>query len=134
MKNPGAQISDTEWEIMRIVWKRHPISAADIIAALVAEDATWHPKTARTLLNRLVRKQALAYEKDGRVYHYRPLVREADCIAHQSESFLDRVFGGSLTPLLAHFVSRQKLKPEEVDELRSLLSSADRNRPTRKKK
>lgn len=119
---------------MRIVWKGHPVSAADIIAALVAEDATWHPKTARTLLNRLVRKGALAYAKDGRVYHYRPLVREADCIAHQSESFLDRVFGGSLTPLLAHFVSRQKLKPEEVDELRSLLASADRNRSPRRKK
>lgn len=127
MMKTGSQITDTEWEIMRIVWKRHPISAADIIAQLTAEDATWHPKTARTLLNRLVRKKALGYERTGRVYLYTPLVQEEKCIAHQSESFLERVFGGSLTPLLAHFVGRQRLKPEDLDELRAILSAADRD-------
>lgn len=111
---------------MRIVWKRHPVTAADIITALTSEDATWHPKTARTLLNRLVQKKVLGYERSGRVYHYIPLVQEEECIAHQSESFLERVFGGSFTPLLAHFVKRQRLKPAELDELRSILA-ADRN-------
>jgi BlaI family penicillinase repressor len=130
MKTPEPQISDTEWEIMRIVWKRHPVTAADIIAALTSEDATWHPKTARTLLNRLVQKKALGYERSGRVYQYIPLVKEEDCIALQSESFLERVFGGSFTPLLAHFVKRQRLKPAELDELRSILA-ADRT-PTPK--
>lgn len=108
---------------MRIVWKHHPVTATEIIKALAAEDATWHPKTARTLLNRLVQKKALSYERSGRVYHYIPLVQEEDCIAHQSESFLERVFGGSFTPLLAHFVKRQRIKPAELDELRSILAA-----------
>src|SRR5688572_24599692 len=120
MKKPQTQITDTVWAITLIVWKRHPVTAAHIIAALLAEDTTSHPTTARALLNRLVQKQALGYERSGRVYHYIPLVQEEECIAHQSESFLDRVFGGSFTPLLAHFVSRQRLKPAELDELRSI--------------
>src|SRR5215216_5411001 len=101
---PTPKISDTEWEIMRIVWARHPITAADIIAELTAGDASWHPKTARTLLARLVEKKALEYEERGRVYVYEPRVTEQDCVAAASGSFVQRVFGGSLKPMLAHFI------------------------------
>src|SRR5689334_10456163 len=101
------KISETEWEVMKVLWTKSPLAAEDVIAALVAQD-DWHPKTVKTLLNRLVKKQALGFEKDGRAYLYRPLVREADCVRAVSDSFLDRVFGGSLTPMLAHFVERKK--------------------------
>ena len=115
------RISETEWELMKIVWARSPITAAQIIEELVSQDATWHPKTARTLLNRLVKKQALGYRKEGRTYAYRPLVAESDCVAGISESFLDRFFGGSLAPMLAHFAARRRLSREEIRELRRLL-------------
>ena len=72
------KISDTEWEIMHVVWAQHPITAADIIARLTAADPTWHPKTARSLLARLVGKQALDYEERGRVYVYEPRVTEEE--------------------------------------------------------
>ena len=75
--NRTPRISDTEWEIMRIVWTHHPIAAADIIARLTAADASWHPKTARTLLARLVEKGALDYEERGRSYVYAPRVYAA---------------------------------------------------------
>src|SRR5688572_27600704 len=55
-------ISETEWEIMRVIWAHHPITAADVIARLTEVDASWHPKTARTLLARLVAKKALDYQ------------------------------------------------------------------------
>src|SRR5262245_60727031 len=125
------KISDTEWEIMRVVWARHPITAADIIAQLTAADPTWHPKTARTLLARLVEKKALGYEERGRLYVYEPRVTEAECVAAASGSFLDRVFGGSLTPMLAHFIEQRRLTPEDLDELRALL---DEPRPPAKRK
>ena len=114
------KISDTEWEIMRIVWAHHPITAADIIARLTAADATWHPKTARTLLARLVEKKALDYEERGRRYVYEPLVSESDCVALASGSFVERVFGGSLKPMLAHFIEQRRLTRDELDELRAL--------------
>jgi BlaI family penicillinase repressor len=128
MKTP--KISDTEWEVMRVIWAKHPITAAEIIERLVAADPSWHPKTARTLLARLVRKQALDYEPQGRSYVYEPLISEKECVAVASESFIARVFGGSLRPLLAHFVERQKLTSQDLEEVRRLLDAPRENRKT----
>jgi BlaI family penicillinase repressor len=114
------RISETEWEIMKICWGRPAVTAQEIIDALAAQD-DWHPKTVKTLLNRLVKKRALGFQKDGRAYLYHPLVAEKDCVSAESKSFLDRVFGGSLKPMLAHFVENRKLSPKEIAELKTLI-------------
>jgi BlaI family penicillinase repressor len=115
------RISETEWEIMRVVWARNPVTAAEIIDELSKADPTWHPVTAKTLLNRLVKKGALGYDLDGRAYVYRALVRERDCVNAASSSFLERVFDGSLSTMVAHFVENRKLTPKQVKELRKML-------------
>jgi BlaI family penicillinase repressor len=115
------RISETEWEVMKVLWGQAPLTAAAVIERLTAQDPTWHPKTARTLLNRLVKKKALGFRRDGRAYLYRPLVAERDCVAAASESFLDRVFGGALEPMLAHFVEHRRLSASEVRELERIL-------------
>ena len=122
---PIPKISETECEVMQVLWAKSPLSSGEIIEALAAADPTWHPKTAKTLLNRLVKKKALGFQKDGRAYLYRPLVKEAECVKAVSESFLDRVFGGSLTPLLAHFVEHRKLSAAEIRELKRLLEEKE---------
>lgn len=119
------RISETEWEVMRIIWTKAPCSAGEVIEALSRRDPTWHPKTVKAFLSRLVRKKALGFRKEGRAYLYRPLVQEKDCVDAASESFLERVFGGSLKPMLAHFVERKKLSEEEIRELRRLLKSSE---------
>lgn len=123
MKRP--RISETEWEVMKVIWAQAPCSASEIIAALAKTDPSWHPKTIKTYLNRLVRKGALGFQKEGREYLYRPLVRENECISQASESFLSRVFGGSLKPMLAHFVEHKKLSAEEIRELKDLLNEQE---------
>ena len=131
------KITDTEWEIMRIVWAQHPITAADIIARLTAADPTWHPKTARTLLARLVEKKALDYEERGRAYVYEPRVTKRECIAAASGTFVERVFGGALKPMLAHFIEQRQLTREELEELRALLNQPGRTpspKPAKRKK
>jgi BlaI family penicillinase repressor len=115
------RISDTEWEVMRVVWAQAPCSAGMIIETLMHGDSSWHPRTVKAFLNRLVRKGVLGFSKEGRAYVYKPLVREEDCVDAASESFLERVFGGSMKPMLAHFVERKKLSREEIRELRRLL-------------
>jgi BlaI family penicillinase repressor len=115
------RISENEWEIMRVIWGRGPCSANDLIEALRSKDHTWHPKTVKTYLTRLVNKQALDFLKEGRAYLYSPLVTKAECVAAASESFIERVFGGSLKPMLAHFVERKKLSAEEIRALKQLL-------------
>ena len=117
------RISETEWEVMKVVWAQTPCSAGQIIEALTRRDPTWHPKTVKAFLTRLVRKGALGFRKEGRAYLYRPLVKEKDSVDAASVSFLERVFGGSLKPMLAHFVERKKLSEEEIRELRSVLKN-----------
>jgi BlaI family penicillinase repressor len=118
---PLPRITETEWEIMRVVWARHPVTANEIIEQLLTEDTTWHPKTARTLLARLVQKKALDYEPQGRTYVYQPRVSQTECVAAASESFLERVFGGSLKPMLAHFVEQRRLTKADLRDLENLL-------------
>jgi BlaI family transcriptional regulator, penicillinase repressor len=119
------RISETEWEVMEVVWSQAPCSAGEIIEALTRKDASWHPRTAKAFLNRLVKKKALGFSKEGRAYVYRPLVRREECVDAVSESFLGRVFGGSLRPMLAHFVERDKLSQDDIRELRRLLKNTD---------
>jgi BlaI family penicillinase repressor len=119
------RISETEWEIMKVVWAQAPCAADQIIELLTRADSTWHPKTVKAFLNRLVKKRVLGFRKEGRAYLYRPLVRESECVAAASESFLDRVFGGSLKPMLAHFVERRKLSTAEIKELKELLEERE---------
>jgi BlaI family penicillinase repressor len=118
------RISEAEWLVMKVCWNRSPINAQEIIEAL-APPASRHPKTVKTLLNRLVKKGALGFKKDGRAYLYEPLVAEQDCVTAESTSFLERVFGGSLQPMLAHFVEHRKMSPEEIAELKRLIKQKE---------
>jgi BlaI family transcriptional regulator, penicillinase repressor len=123
--NRTPRISEAEWEIMKICWGRSPITAREIIETLSASD-NWHPKTAKTLLNRLIKKRALGFQKEGRAYLYEPLIAEKDCVTAESNSFLDRVFGGSLKPMLAHFVENRRLSPGEIAELKVLIKQQEK--------
>ena len=120
------RITGKEWEIMRVVWEDHPITASQIILSLGQQDPTWHPKTVRTLLSRLVKKKALDYKPIGRAYVYEPKVSESECVSAVSASFLDRVFGGSLQPMLAHFVQQKALTKREIQELKRILENPER--------
>ena len=119
------RISETEWQVMNVVWQQAPCSASRIIEALNQDGASWHPKTVKAFLNRLVKKKALGFKLDGRAYLYHPLVRQSECAEAASQSFLQRVFGGSFQPMLAHFVARKRLSREEIRELKKLLDSQE---------
>ena len=118
------RISDAEWEVMRVVWKLHPVDAATV-AREAGDGRDWSAQTVKTLLSRLVAKGALGYDKDGKRYLYRPLVSEQDGVRHASRSFIERVFGGSVRPALLHFVEESELTPEEIEELKRLLDGRE---------
>jgi BlaI family penicillinase repressor len=115
------RISETEWQIMQVIWRLGSATSQQVVDALTVINSSWHPKTAKTLLSRLVKKKALGYHKEGRAYIYRPLATQEDCVTAESDSFLERVFGGSLRPMLAHFVEEGKLSRKEINELKKLL-------------
>jgi len=119
------QISDAEWDVMRVIWNEEPRTAAEVITAL-EETHEWNHRTIRTLLARLVEKQALTYDVDGTRYLYRSAVKENDCIQQRGQSFVSKVFGGDVSALVAHFVQDNQLTSEEIAELSRLLEKKSR--------
>jgi BlaI family penicillinase repressor len=116
------KISEAEWQVMKILWKKSPLTANDIVESL-SEETPWKRETIRTLVNRLVKKKALDFKKQSRQYLYFPLINESECIMEETKSFLDRVHGGSIEPMLAAFVESEKLSPEKIARLKQILDS-----------
>lgn len=117
------QISDSEWQVMKVIWSQTSCTANQVVQAL-AERTDWQPKTVKTLINRLVNKAAIGFEtdrEDKKTYHYFALVSERDCVRAESQSFLKRVFNGSPNIMLANFIKEYKLTPEDIDELKRIL-------------
>ena len=117
-------ISDAEWQVMKVLWAKSPITANEIIEQLENEQS-WKPKTIRTLINRLVGKNAVDFDKDGRQYLYYPILSEADCVREETKSFLSRIRGGALKPMLAAFIEEQKLSKDEIEELKRILEKKE---------
>lgn len=115
------QISEAEFEVMKIVWKYAPINTNEITEKLV-HTTSWSPKTIQTLIKRLVTKGALTYEKQSRVFVYTPVVQESEYISQESTSFLNRYYDGDITTMLSAYIENDKLSETEIDTLRSLLS------------
>lgn len=114
-------ISEAESAVMQVLWTRHPLSAEDIVAAL-GDAREWQEATVKTLLNRLLNKGAIAAEKDGRRYLYRPVLKRDAYVHEQSKDLLDRLFGGRVAPLVAHFSARRKLSRKDIAELKRLIA------------
>ena len=118
------QISDAEAVVMDVLWKRSPLSAEDVVASLSSRQ-DWQEATVKTLLNRLLKKGAIDAEKDGRRYLYAPVLQREAWVQGESESLLDRVFGGRVAPLVAHFSEHRKLSRKDIADLRKLLEEID---------
>ena len=115
------QISEAEFEVMKIVWKYAPISTRDITEKLL-QTTNWSPKTIQTLIKRLVTKGALTYEKKSRMFIYTPAVKENEYIGQESNSFLKRYYNGDITAMVSAYIENDRLSESELDTLRSLLS------------
>jgi predicted transcriptional regulator len=122
------QISEAESRIMEVLWRTSSLQSAEDIVAAVAGEQDWQEATVKTLLNRLLKKKAIAAQRDGRRYLYRALIRRGDYVHAESKSLLDRLYGGRVAPLVAHFSERSKLTKKDIAEIRALIEEIDRER------
>jgi BlaI family penicillinase repressor len=120
----AVRISESEWQVMNLVWTRSPIAAADMVEAL-SRSKGWHSRTIRTLLDRLVKKGALKTTLDEKRYLYEARLSMEACVRQESRSFLERVFGGEPAPMIQYLVMESKLTSEEIKELKRLLSQKE---------
>ena len=117
-------ISGAESTVMEVLWQRSPLGADEVVAALSGEQA-WQEATIKTLLNRLLKKGAISAEAEGRRYRYSPVLTREAWLTQTSRGFLDRLFGGRVAPLVAHFGEQKALTRKDIAELRALLEKLD---------
>ena len=114
------RIAEGEYAVMEVLWDEAPLTAADV-AARVPEDRGWSLATVKTMLSRLLAKGVLSHEEEGRRYLYRPAVSKDDYLAQESTRLIDRLFGGRVTPLVAHLARRDRLSEKDIAEIEALL-------------
>jgi len=118
------KISDAEWAVMEVVWNHPGWTASEIVSEL-ARTKSWTANTIRTLLQRLVDKKALKSSKATGALSFEPLLSREECVQQESESFIERVFGGAAGSMLVHFVKQTELTPEELNQLRQILKDKE---------
>ena len=117
-------VTEAEWEVMEVLWARGAASIPTILEEL-STATTWNPSTVKTLLRRLVQKGVVEVSGTRRSYRYSPLFSRQECLRAETRSFLDRMYGGTLKPMLVAFVRNEDLSPDDLDELRRLLEGRD---------
>lgn len=116
------RISDAEHVVMEVLWEEAPLTAAEVHQRIDPARG-WSDRTVKTMLSRLLTKGALAHEEEGRRYLYRPAVARDDYVSGESRKLVDRLFGGRLSPLVAHLAERDELSAEDVAEIEALLKA-----------
>ncbi|KMS64398.1 beta-lactamase [Sphingobium baderi LL03] len=114
------KISEAELVVMEALWQRAPLTAADV-ADQVAADRGWSVQTVKTLLSRLMAKDIIAADQDGRRFLYRPLVVREEYVASESGRLVNRLFGGRISPLVAQLAEQDQLTADDIAELEGIL-------------
>lgn len=114
------RISEAEHAVMEALWASSPLSATDV-AGEIGEERGWSLATVKTLLSRLVAKQVVATEPQGRRFLYRPLLERADYVGGESRRLVERLFGGRAAPLFAQLAEAEALSDEDIAEIEALL-------------
>ncbi|QCJ44581.1 BlaI/MecI/CopY family transcriptional regulator [Bacillus sp. S3] len=119
------QISEAEYEVMKVIWNYEPISTPEVVEKL-SNKSDWKPNTIHTMLARLVKKKALHARKAGRVFIYTSLVEKNEYVGQKSKSFLQQFFGGTLNSMILNFIENDQLSKEDISELKEILSKRDK--------
>ena len=120
-------ITNAEWEIMKIIWINPEISSINIIKEL-KDKSDWKPATVKTLINRLLTKNAIGFNKVGYEYLYFPLVSEDECIKLESKSFIKRVFNGSIKSMILTFAQSEEISETDIEELKNILEQSSKTK------
>jgi BlaI family transcriptional regulator, penicillinase repressor len=118
-------ISQSEQVVMEILWRDSPLSAAEVVKR-VDPKYDWQEKTVKTLLNRLLKKCAIGFEKSGRQYLYYPLIEQGEFVQFETQSFLQRMFQGSLPNLVSNFAQQEQISDDELEALKAIIKKMER--------
>lgn len=112
-------ISESELIVMKVLWENSPLTLKEIVIKL--EDQNWSTNTIQTFLGRLVKKGAVSTERQGKAFHYSPIIKKKDYQEAESQNFIERIYGGSIERMMMGFVKSGKLSAKEIEKLKKML-------------
>ena len=118
-------ISDAEHAVMEALWTRAPLTAVEICDDVCA-NRDWTLATVKTLLSRLVAKDAVTTQAEGKRFLYSPKILRARYLGGESRRLVDRLFGGRAAPLVAHLAAQEALSDADIAEIAALLETLKR--------
>lgn len=119
------RLSEAEWKLMNVLWEE-PYLTIKKLTEYLNEKTGWEKHTIITMLGRLEKKGAVSYRQAGRAKEFYTIVDREKMVEEEAESFLDRVYQGSLGMMLCQMVRRDKLSAEEREELQRMLEQIDK--------
>ena len=115
------RISEAELQVMEVLWAASgPLTATDVADQIDAERG-WSLATVKTMLSRLAAKGALSHSEEGRRYLYSPAIERDSYVSGESRRFVDRLFGGRLSPLVARLAEEDALDDDDIAAIEAIL-------------
>ena len=121
------RLSDGEWKLMKALWAGKACTLAQLVSAL-EKDTGWSRATIFMMLKRLIAKGAVTMDSSGKFQTYSAAIAYADVEPEETESFLSKVYGGSVGMMVSNLVGRGALSEQEIQELKAILDAAEKER------
>lgn len=126
MSNEKIGLTEAEWYLMECLWEESPRTGRETVDYL-SEHNGWSRSTTLTMLSRMTKKGLISCDDSGEMKTYSPLVERETAVVEETESFLDRIYSGSLPLMVSAFTGKQNLSTEEINELYEILKKAEKN-------
>ena len=120
MGQKNINLTEAEWSVMECLWEESPLTGRQMTDCM-EEKMGWNRSTTLTLLRRLEEKEAVVSDSHGAKKLFSPKVAREDAALQETESFLERVYGGSVSMLVSAMTKKQALSKTEIDELYAML-------------
>lgn len=127
MREKRQGVTPAEWRLLECLWERSPRTAREVVERLAA-DVGWSRSTTLTMLRRMTEKGLLRCGEEKGVHVYSPGMEREQAVVSETESFLKRVYSGSVGLMISSVARTQRLTDAELDELRAILRQAERER------
>ncbi|SRR5687767_14287233 len=115
------RISEAELQVMEALWGANGPLTATEVAERIDAGREWSLATVKTMLSRLAAKGALTHREDGRRFFYSPAIDRDSYVGSESRRFVDRLFGGRLSPLVARLAEEDVLDDEDIAAIEAIL-------------
>ena len=128
LQEKESTISNSEWEVMRIIWTLEPVNSTKVIQELQAKK-NWSESTIKTLLRRLVKKNLLEPSKEGRHFVYSSKINQTQVMTEAAEELLNRMCDMHKGEVLLQLLANSPISKSDLAKMQQVISEKEKSAP-----